>query len=99
MCYLHKFYIFICVVSCHVYSDIQEIDEHVIKECAHIEIMKDFKLTKETKEMLWNTDEEFKRSQKELQEKYDKINEENTRKQQEADDKKEKEKLNRIRQK
>lgn len=41
-----------------------EIDNYVIKECSHIDIMKDFKLTKEIKEMLWNTDEEFSRKRK-----------------------------------
>ena len=41
----------------------QEIDEFVLKQCVHIDIMKDFKITKETKEMLWNTDEEYKRYQ------------------------------------
>ena len=38
-----------------------DIDNKVLKECAHIDIMKDFKISKEIKEMLWNTDEEFNR--------------------------------------
>jgi len=38
-----------------------EIDNKVIKDTSHIEIMKNFKITKEIKEMIWDTDEEYGR--------------------------------------
>ena len=41
-----------------------EIDNLIVKETANIDIMKDFKISKEIKEMLWNTDEEFNRKKK-----------------------------------
>ena len=40
-----------------------EIDAKVIKDTSHIEIMKNFKITKEIKEMIWETDEEHTRYQ------------------------------------
>jgi hypothetical protein len=39
-------------------------DLKIIKETSHLDPMKDFKFTKEIKEIIWNTDEEFKRLKK-----------------------------------
>lgn len=40
------------------------LEKKLIDESSHIEFMKDFKFTKEIREILWDTDEEFKRLKK-----------------------------------
>ena len=43
------------------YNLSQSLENKILKEASHIDIVKDFKFTKEIKEILWDTDEEYKR--------------------------------------
>jgi hypothetical protein len=44
--------------------NLQELEMKIVKDLSHLELLKDFKITRKMREIIWETDEEYNRMSK-----------------------------------